>query len=172
MNESDFSVRRATLGDVAVLTAFNIAMARETEARELDPEVVANGVRGLFQRTEAGFYVVAHGATETIGALMVTSEWSDWRAGYFWWIQSVYVEPGQRRRGVFRALYGHVCDHAAQRPDIRGIRLYVERHNRVAQDTYHALGMIETTYRMYELEFPAADGADGDGGAGGNDESE
>lgn len=136
------------------LTQFNVAMALETEAKTLDPQTVAAGVRGLFARPQAGFYVVAELDGEVVAALLVTSEWSDWRAGFFWWIQSVYVRPESRRRGIFRGLFEAVCEQAAGEADVCGVRLYVESDNQSALHTYRALGMRETSYRVYELTFP------------------
>ncbi len=159
MDEATFSVRRAAAGDVGALVEFNLAMARETEAKELAPEVLRAGVRRFIERPQYGFYVVAEDAREAVGSLMVTYEWSDWRDGLFWWIQSVYVRPSHRRRGVYRRLYEHVKRLAAAAPDVRGFRLYVEKENRAAQETYERLGMSETHYKMYEeLRGGAADG--------------
>jgi ribosomal protein S18 acetylase RimI-like enzyme len=87
---------------------------------------------------------------------MVTREWSDWRDAAFWWIQSVYVAPEDRRSGVFRTLYEHVLDEARRTPGVCGLRLYVERENSAAQAAYAALGMRRTAYHLYETEFPQA----------------
>ena len=81
---------------------------------------------------------------------MCTTEWSDWRNGAFWWIQSVYVRPDMRRQGIFTALYEHVRAAAEDAPGACGLRLYVERENATAQSTYEALGMARTAYQMYE----------------------
>jgi len=81
---------------------------------------------------------------------MLTVEWSEWRNGFFWWIQSVYVRPELRRQGLYRRLHQHVVELAAREPEVCGIRLYVEQENRTAQATYRALGMRETNYRLYE----------------------
>jgi GNAT superfamily N-acetyltransferase len=153
-------LRRATPDDAPTLAAFNRAMAQETEARELAPDVVLAGVLGLFARPDAGFYVVAERAEAVVGSLMVTPEWSDWRNGWFWWIQSVYVRPEMRRRGLYRALHEAVRDLARRRPDVRALRLYVERDNAVARRTYEALGMRPTRYLVYEepIEPPPAAG--------------
>ena len=152
--ERKWSVRLAEERDAPALVEFNRAMARETEAKELDAAVLTAGVRGLFRQPQYGFYVVAEaaesGASEVIGSLMVTYEWSDWRDGLFWWIQSVYIKPGFRRRGVYRSLYEFVKAHAAEDASVRGFRLYVERENAAAQRTYESLGMAETHYRLYE----------------------
>jgi ribosomal protein S18 acetylase RimI-like enzyme len=103
-----------------------------------------------------GFYLVAEAADgQVAGSLMVTTEWSDWRNGRFWWIQSVYIQPDWRRRGVFRALYRHLTEIAEDEPDVCGFRLYVERENAAAQATYRALGMHEGVYRVYERGFGA-----------------
>jgi ribosomal protein S18 acetylase RimI-like enzyme len=144
------NVRRADPRDAAALVEFNLAMARETESKELAPEVLSAGVRRFIERPHFGFYLVAEDGGRAVGSLMVTYEWSDWRDGLFWWIQSVYVLPTHRRRGVYRRLYEHVKQLAAAEPDVRGFRLYVEKENRAAQSTYERLGMSETHYLMYE----------------------
>lgn len=142
-------IRLATLADAAVLREFNAAMALETEGKTLLPEVVGAGVRRLLDNPVAGFYVLAE-TERVIAALMITKEWSDWRNGSFWWIQSVYVRPEARRQGVYRRLYRHVQEMAAKDPQVCGFRLYVERENSAAQATYAALGMKETRYLVFE----------------------
>lgn len=147
-------VREATLEDAALLVAGNQAMALETEGKELDPERLSAGVRAALQRPERARYLVAERGGEVVGHLMLTEEWSDWRNGRFLWIQSVYVFPGHRRRGVYRALHRAVTEEAARAGDVVGVRLYVEKENHVAQRTYGELGMTECDYRMFELELP------------------
>jgi ribosomal protein S18 acetylase RimI-like enzyme len=143
-------VRQAAAADAPVLIEFNCAMALETERKELLPEVIGAGVRALLANPAAGFYVVAEREGRVVGALLITKEWSDWRNGSFWWIQSVYVRPEFRRQGVYRTLYRHVQSMAAKDPGVCGFRLYVERENARAQSTYTSLGMQETHYRVFE----------------------
>jgi GNAT superfamily N-acetyltransferase len=150
---NEIRTRRAAVQDTAILAAFNVAMAEETEARQLDLPTVTDGVRNLFERPEAGFYLVAEVEGQVAGSLMVTFEWSDWRNKTFWWIQSVYVQPAHRRRGIFTRLFRDVQQIATARQDVCGLRLYVEQHNHVAQATYKSLGMDETHYDMYEVTF-------------------
>ncbi|HEX8652274.1 MAG TPA: N-acetyltransferase [Pyrinomonadaceae bacterium] len=155
MNQ-DWNIRLADERDVHSLVEFNRAMARETEAKDLDVEVLTAGVEGLLGNPRHGFYVVAEqGGLEpdkrvVAASLMVTFEWSDWRNGVFWWIQSVYVKPEFRRQGVYRALYQFVKSRAAAERGVRGFRLYVEKENHTAQQTYERLGMTETYYKMFE----------------------
>ena len=130
-------------------------MARETESLELSPATLASGVRALFDNPQFGFYVMAEArgagdAVECAGSLMITYEWSDWRDGLFWWVQSVYVRAEHRRRGVYTVLYEFVKRLAAADPRVRGFRLYVERENAAAQKTYERLGMSASHYVMYE----------------------
>jgi len=143
-------VRKATLADAPVIAQFNRAMARETEGKGLLPHVIGAGVQRLLEDASLGFYVVAEHGGEIIGALLVTQEWSDWRNGRFWWIQSVYVTAPWRRRGVYRDLYAFVRRHAQDDPNVCGFRLYVEKDNVVAQQTYESLGMVQTDYKIYE----------------------
>lgn len=147
-------VRRATTADVGQLVAFNRAMAEESEQKTLDTTTLADGIGALLRHPSDGYYLVAEApGVGVVGALMVTFEWSDWRNGRFWWIQSVYVRPEWRRRGVYRALHAHLRDLAMRDPQACGLRLYVERENLGAQATYRTLGMVETHYRLMEEEF-------------------
>jgi GNAT superfamily N-acetyltransferase len=156
MNQPDILVRRAQPGDADAIAEFNSAMALETEGRALIPERIAAGVRRLLSDASLGFYAVAEHEGRVVGCLMVTNEWSDWRNGLFWWIQSVYVVAGWRRRGVYRRLYDFVRDLAAHDPAICGFRLYVEKENAVAQQTYSALGMAPTDYLLFEELKPGS----------------
>ncbi|REL38957.1 N-acetyltransferase [Rhodohalobacter sp. SW132] len=144
------SIRKATADDAESIAEFNIAMAMETEQKKLERDGIEPGVKALFDHPEYGFYLVAESGDEIIGSLMVTKEWSDWRNGLFWWIQSVYVIPEFRRRGVYRAMYEKVKQLADQAETVCGFRLYVEKENTVAQQTYLSLGMKETHYKMFE----------------------
>jgi len=142
-------IRLATPADAGVLIEFNAAMALETEGKELLPDVIGAGVRSLLGNPAAGFYLLAE-EDSAVGSLMITKEWSDWRNGTFWWIQSVYVRPQFRRQGVYKSLYRHVQELAANDPKVCGFRLYVERENSRAQATYSALGMKQTHYLVFE----------------------
>ena len=147
------SVRAAKTHDVAQLVAFNMAMAAESEDKGLDAGILRNGIRAVLDDPTHGLYLVAQIRGHSVGALMVTFEWSDWRNGRFWWIQSVFVSKGHRRQGVYRALHDHVRALAKGDQTSCGIRLYVERDNTGAQATYDAVGMRETAYRLFEEEW-------------------
>lgn len=148
-------IRPASIADLPDLVAWNAAMAWETEHKQLDPAILQRGVRGVFEQPQRGFYLVAERDGVAVGSLLVTYEWSDWRDGDFWWIQSVYVVPAARRGGVFRELYADV-EQRAQAAGAIGLRLYVETENRHAQATYAGLGMQRCHYFMYEALLPAA----------------
>jgi len=149
----EFIVRDARPSDAATLAAYNSAMAEETEDRSLDPDIIGPGVANLLDDAGRGRYWVAQSGGRIVGQLMVTYEWSDWRNGSLWWIQSVYVHPDWRRKGVFSALYRHVESLARAEPDVVGLRLYVEEKNTRAQRTYEALGMVNPGYRVMETLF-------------------
>ncbi len=147
-------VRPAGEGDVARLRDWAGAMALETEHKVLDPDTVERGIRAVLEQPRRGAYFVAERGGEPAGTLMLTYEWSDWRNGDWWWIQSVYVAPGHRRQGVYAALYAHVLASAQADAAVCGLRLYVERDNANAQRTYESLGMVDAGYRMYEAATP------------------
>lgn len=146
-------IRPATAADTDVLVAFQQAMAEETEDKGLNANRLRAGISYLLEHPTEGFYLVAESGGVAAGSLMVTFEWSDWRNGRFWWIQSVYVQVEHRRQGIYSALHEAVREKARTDPQSCGIRLYVEQENRTAQKTYRALGMVETHYRLYEEEF-------------------
>ena len=150
---SDIQVRRASQLDIDNISDFNIAMALETEGKDLDPESVREGVLAVFNRDDLGFYVIAECSGLPIGQLLITYEWSDWRNALFWWIQSVYVRPEYRRQGVYKALHYYVSECARQQDEVCGLRLYVDKDNRIAQGVYSGLQMRPTHYDMYEIEF-------------------
>ncbi|HEY8049311.1 MAG TPA: GNAT family N-acetyltransferase [Ramlibacter sp.] len=143
-------VRRGEMRDADTIARFNAAMARETEGKELIDEVIGAGVRRLLATPSLGFYLVAEHDGKVVACLMITNEWSDWRNGLFWWIQSVYVDAAYRRKGVYRRMYEEVRALAKADAGVCGFRLYVEKENEVAHATYASLGMKETDYFMYE----------------------
>lgn len=146
-------VRPATRADVEFLVASNAAMAWETEAKQLDRARLTRGVAAVFDDARRGFYRIAEHGGEVAGCLLVTREWSDWRDGDWWWIQSVYVRPDDRRHGVFAALYRHVEAEARACAGVIGLRLYVEWANERAQATYAKLGMAQEHYHMFSAGF-------------------
>lgn len=146
------TVRKAERDDVGFLVEGNARMAWETEALVLDLERLRAGVEAVLADPGRGFYLIAEEDGERAGQMMITYEWSDWRNGVFWWIQSVYTLAERRGRGVFRALYGAVEERAAAEGNVCGLRLYVESHNEAAQATYARCGMRETVYRMFEVD--------------------
>lgn len=150
-------VRQAELQDASVLVEFSLAMARETEGRQLDLARLLEGTHALLGAAERGFFILAehHEGTlrRPVGQLMITFEWSDWRNGMFWWVQSVYVDPAWRRRGVYRSMHHHIVQKAKGNPAVCGIRLYVEQDNQVAQSVYLRVGLSPSGYSVFEQDF-------------------
>ena len=148
-----YSIRAARPTDLEFLVDGNARMALETENRELDRELLEEGVAEVLNDAAKGVYFVADDGDGPVGQLLLTCEWSDWRCGWFWWIQSVYVVPEARESGVFGQLFRHVREAAGRDPEVCGLRLYVERENDRAQAIYRHLGMRETDYRVLEIDF-------------------
>lgn len=144
------AVRRATPGDLERLVGFNLGIARETEGRELDPAILRSGIARLLGDASLGFYTVAEVDGEVAGCTLITFEWSDWRDGLIWWIQSVYVAAPMRGRGVFSALHRRLEEEARETPGVLGFRLYVEEENHRAQEVYRRRGLERTRYVIFE----------------------
>jgi GNAT superfamily N-acetyltransferase len=147
----DLTIREATSNDANTIAEFNSRMAMETEGRPLDPDLINPGVAAVLADASKGRYWLAEANGRVVGQIMVTYEWSDWRNGQLWWIQSVFVDEDYRRQGVFSGLYRHVESLARQEPDVCG--LYFEKDNRRALDTYLKLGMVLPGYQVMEVDF-------------------
>jgi GNAT superfamily N-acetyltransferase len=152
----DTTIRDARIDDAAFLAAGNVAMAFESEHKQLDTATVARGVQAVLEDPAKGRYFIAERDGRPVGQLMVTCEWSDWRNGNFWWIQSVYVLPEVRRLGVFRRLFRHLEQLGKSDPTVCGIRLYVERENGRAQATYRHCGLEDAGYVVMEVDYSGA----------------
>jgi GNAT superfamily N-acetyltransferase len=150
---ASITVRQATPEDADFLVHGNAALALETERIALDPDRLRDGVRALLADPSRGVYYIAESGGRRVGQMMTTFEWSDWRNGVFWWIQSVYVLPGHRGAGVFTSLYRHVEKLAKSDPGVCGLRLYVENGNARAQAAYQRVGMQPAVYRVFENDF-------------------
>ncbi len=150
---TEIKIRLATRDDAEFLVRGNASMALETEHLSLDLDRLRDGVHAVFDVPARGVYYIAEVGGRRAGMMMITYEWSDWRNGVFWWIQSVFVEHDLRGQGVFKALYGHVEGLAKADGGVCGLRLYVESGNTRAQGTYERCGMTRTVYQMFEDDF-------------------
>ena len=146
-------IREATPADLDTVVRFNLALAKESEGRELDEDRLTAGVAAVLADDEKGTYFLVEKDGEVIAQTMITYEWSDWRNGNFWWIQSVYVHAEHRGTGVFSLLYRHIHELARKTASVAGLRLYVDQENQQAADIYRALGMQDAHYDMLEVEF-------------------
>jgi GNAT superfamily N-acetyltransferase len=143
-------VREAKPNDWETIAGFQIAMAMETENVRLDEATINPGVLAIFTNPNLGRYFVAESGNKIIASLMVTYEWSDWRNSTVWWLQSVYVLPEFRRKGVFSMMYRFIRQRVEQMPGVSGLRLYMIHHNETAGKAYEKLGMDGNHYRMFE----------------------
>ena len=149
MSNNRYEITVGTNNDINAIAAFQVAMAMESEGTTLDLERVTRGVTMAMADEAKGKYIVARIDGKAVGSLMLTREWSDWNCQWYWWIQSVYVEPQHRKKGVYKAMYSKV-KQMAQAENVSQVRLYVDKTNTSAQQAYQRLGMDETHYLMYE----------------------
>ncbi len=143
-------IRKGERHDLGRIVEFQMRMAEETEGFKLDREVVIEGVRGVFEEPTRGTYWVAEQDGEILGVCLAIPEWSDWRNGTVLWIHSLYVVPEARGHGVFKKLYGYLKKQVEESPGLMGLRLYVDKKNRLAQGVYERLGMSKDHYELYE----------------------
>jgi len=153
MSNQEVLIRNAESSDLQTIVGYNRAMALETEDKHLDDATSLAGVQAALGDSNRCSYFLAELGGTVVGQTMITFEWSDWRNRWFWWLQSVYVEPNARRHGVFSALYKHIRTLAKKQADVCGIRLYVFHTNDQAQQTYRKLGMSHGEYVLCEEDF-------------------
>lgn len=147
----ELNIRKAVISDVDVIAENNYKTAFETENISFDKNTLLKGAKSVIEDESKGTYFLAEIDGKVVGQLMMTKEWSDWRNAEFWWIMSVYVEERYRRQGVFKSLFQHLSEKAKAAGDVCGLRLYVEKNNKAAQNTYSSVGMKESYYRIYEI---------------------
>lgn len=143
-------IRKARIEDLEYIVKFNYNLAKETENKELNLEILTKGVQAILNDSTKGQYYVYEINEKIVGQIMYTYEWSDWRNGMFLWVQSVYVDAEYRRKGIFKEMYTYVREICDEEGGLVGIRLYVEKENLDAKSTYKSLGMQECNYHMYE----------------------
>ena len=148
---SEINIREANKGDLTILVQNNQALAEETEALLLDKDLLREGIEQALKRVECHYFVAVVGE-KVVGQTMITYEWSDWRNGIIWWIQSVYVLSAHRKQGIFRVLFKHIENLAKVNPQVKALRLYVMHNNNAGQDTYQSLGMNDSGYIVFEKE--------------------
>lgn len=145
----DIIITKGQIEDIENIAQFQVDMAMESEGTQLDKDTVTKGVSAAMADENKGLYYIARVDGKAVGSLMLTREWSDWNNGWYWWIQSVYVEPDYRRQGVYKSMYNAVCTDAKQQ-NIAQVRLYVDKTNTRGQKVYSSLGMQESHYLIYE----------------------
>ena len=143
-------IRSGERADADTIVEFQICLAEETEGLSLDRATVGRGVQAVFDDPARGRYWVAEADGEVVGCLLSLPEWSDWRNGTIFWIHSLYVRPDFRRQGVFGLLYGHLQKMVQADDSLKGLRLYVEKENLIAKNTYETMGMDGQHYHLYE----------------------
>jgi GNAT superfamily N-acetyltransferase len=149
----DYVVRRAVLSDLEELVAFTLAEAREAEGIRKPPEIARRGIRtALDDESLAVYWVVQTRLGEIVGNISVVKEWSNWNAGYYWWIQSLYVRPDHRRRGLMTRLIRVVRESARQSKAL-DLRLYVHKNNRRAIKAYLEAGFVHSDYRIMRTDI-------------------
>jgi ribosomal protein S18 acetylase RimI-like enzyme len=148
--DMEIKIRDAKINDSSYIVDFQMAMALETEDLILERSTLSKGVTAVLEDPSKARYFIAEGDGEPVGMLMITTEWSDWRNRWVWWIQSVYTSPECRKMGIYKLLYEHVKEVVSNADNIGGIRLYVDKRNTRAQAVYENLGMNGDHYATFE----------------------
>ena len=147
----NLKIRKAIKSDVSFLAKNNQALAKETENINLKLDTIMSGVSNALDREDC-HYFIAESNESVVGQTLITYEWSDWRNGLIWWMQSVYVLTNFRRQGVFRTLFNHIEKLARNNPKVKALRLYVIQNNHSGIKTYENLGMNDSGYIVFEKE--------------------
>lgn len=138
---------------MAILVSFTLAEAQEAEGIEGSTETIREGVRaGLEDPAMAMYWVLESPDFGVVGSISTVREWSDWNAGYYWWIQSLYIKPEFRGRGLLKPLIEAVREEAKQQGALE-LRLYAHRSNERALSAYRREGFRGMPYQVMNLEL-------------------
>jgi len=147
-----FIIRRAGLSDLEQLVEFTLSEAKEAEGRGQDKERARLGIlAALEDESVAAYWVIETAADEIVGNISVVKEWSNWSAGYYWWIQSLYIQPEHRGRGLMERLIQTVKESAREGQAL-GLRLYVHKDNNRAIKAYIRCGFADSDYRIMRID--------------------
>ena len=141
-------VRRAELKDLEYLVEFTSEEAREAEGSVKIPETLEKGIRAALEdSTIAIYWVLVDEKEAPVGSVSALREWSDWNAGYYWWIQSMYISPAYRGKGCMTPLLDAVKSEVKKQQGLE-LRLYVHEENKVAIRAYEKARFTHSSYRI------------------------
>jgi RimJ/RimL family protein N-acetyltransferase len=144
------TIQKANRTHLDALVEFQQGLASETENLSLDNDTLRKGLSTLFDDPSKGVYFVVLDGDTPVGCHLITYEWSEWRNGMVWWMQSVYITKAYRQQGVFRMMFDNIMRIIDETPGLLGLRLYVDKSNEKAMRVYESLGMDGSHYTVYE----------------------
>lgn len=143
-----YTIRAALPSELAILVDFTIREATETEGNEPDPAAVRRGVAaGLDGSAPVSYWVARSSSGEPVGSISVVTEWSNFRGGSYWWIQSLFIVPEHRGSGLVELLLDTAAD-AAREAGALDLRLYVLESNHRAIAAYRRIGFETAPYAI------------------------
>lgn len=144
----DLKIRRAELKDLDKLTGFAYEEAREAEGAEKVPATLRTGIMtALMNKDIALYWVLVDRDDVPVGNVSALREWSNWNAGYYWWIMSMYISPEFRGKGYVSLLLNTVKNEAKKQGAL-DLRLYVYDENARAIKAYEKNGFVESKYKI------------------------
>lgn len=143
-------IRLATEEDSKEIIDFQLKMALESEGVKLNHDTLTDGVVAVFRDSQKGKYFVAEDSQKIVGSMLITYEWSDWRNQWVYWLQSVYIIPAYRGKGIFRLMYQQIKNQVEREKGVAGIRLYVDVSNKHAIGVYNSVEMDGDHYKVFE----------------------
>ncbi|MBG0761816.1 GNAT family N-acetyltransferase [Vibrio cidicii] len=144
-------VRKAVLDDLPYLVNFTAEEAREAEGSIKIPETLEKGILvALRDPSIATYWVLADENNTPVGSVSAVREWSDWNAGYYWWIQSMFLSKSQRGKGRMSLLLDAVKHEMKEQKGLE-LRLYVHKDNSKAVRAYQNAHFSKSDYEIMIL---------------------
>ena len=149
-----FMVKNMTTEDISTFISFQKIMAKETEGVNLDDSSIAGALEYLINDDSYGKAFMAKLGPNgvSVGTCYINYGYDVLSNKFTIWVQSVFVHPEYRKKGIFSKIFNHL-ELVARQLNASRISLFVDFSNLPAQKVYEKMGMVRREHSFIERDF-------------------